>query len=424
MTTGSIATTLRTTGLTVLMCGAVTAVTTAERARAADWPQWGGPDRNFTVQSAGLSTDWPAKGPKQLWSRKLGDGYSGISVVGDTLYTMYHNGRQECVIAIGASDGKTTWEHCYDVQFYSGLDRSFGVGPRSTPLVTNDHVFSAGITGLLHCIDRKTGKVVWSHDLMRDYGATQMRWGYASSPIAFEQLVILPVGGHDHGVMAFEQKTGAVAWSQHDFVNGYSSPILIDLDGEQQLVMFVADGVVGLNPRNGGAIWSFAHETNYDINASTPIWLGDNILFLSSAYDTGSRALKLGRSNGKTNVEQLWFTPKMKIHFGSAIRVGDLIYGSSGGNGPVFLSAVNVKTGKMAFRKRGIVAKAQLIYADGKLIMIDEEGNLVIATPKADGVVVHAKVKLLDRVSWTGPTLVGTKLFIRDKKTIKALDLG
>ncbi len=391
----------------------------------AQWAQFGGPHRNFSSDEKGLNTNWPANGPRKLWSRDLGDGYSAISVDGNVLYTMYGKGRKESVIALDANSGKTLWEHTYPANLFKKFDKNFGTGPRATPLIVDERVYTLGAAAMMFCLDQKTGKRIWSHDLIKEFGATKPRWGYASSALAYKNTVIVPVGGQGHSIMAFDQKSGSVVWARHDFANGYSSPILIDVGGQEQLVVFMADEVVGLNPANGDLYWTHPHKTAYQINASMPIWGGggDNILFVTSAYDTGARGLKLTRSGDKTTVKELWYQPKMKVHFGSTIRIGDYVYGSTGGNGPVFFAAVNIRTGKLSFRKRNVMSKAQLLYADGKLIMLDEDGDLAIATATPDDIEIHSKVSLLEKVAWTVPTLVDGKLYIRDLKSIMALEL-
>lgn len=391
---------------------------------SAQWPQFGGPNRDFSSPTTGLRDAWPKNGPKKLWTRELGEGYSGIAADGGTLYTLYRDGDKEIAVALDAENGKTVWEHAYPIKVFRRMARNFGVGPRSTPLVTADQVYTVGVSGVLHCLDRKTGKPVWSHDLVKEFGASQPMWGYASSPLLYKGTVILPVGGKSHGVMAFNKADGTVVWSTGDSPNAYSSPMLIDVDGQRQLVVLDARDVVGLNPDDGTALWSHPHKTDWDVNATLPVWCGDNRLLISSAYGSGTRLLQLSRAGGITSVKELWFQRKMKVHFGSMIRIGDYAYGSSGDNSAVFFAGVNLKTGEMAFRQRGTIAKAQLIRADGKLVILDEDGNLAIGTVTPKGLTIHAKARLLDKVSWTAPTLSGTTVFLRDRKTIMAVDLG
>ncbi|MEE8169670.1 MAG: PQQ-binding-like beta-propeller repeat protein [Phycisphaerae bacterium] len=389
----------------------------------AQWTQWGGPQRDFTAKDARLSSEWPESGPKRLWERDLGHGYSTILVDEGVLYTLYRDGNQDVVAAMDAASGETKWEHRYDAPPYAGLDKSFGYGARATPLIVDDRIYSVGAIGHLFCLDKKSGAVIWSHDLIGEYGGTKVRWGYSSSPIAYADTIILPVGGSRHGIMAFDQETGKVKWSKHDFDNAYASPLIIQVEGQEHLIAFVSDQVVGLDPRNGAKHWSHKHETSYDVNAASPVWCDDNILIVSSGYDTGTRALQLSKKGRRVRAKELWFNRDLRVHHGNVIRIGDYIYGSHGKRGPAFLTAIHVKDGKTVWQERGF-AKTTALLADGKLIVLDEDGKLGLISVSPDGMTIHQSVNLLERVAWTAPTLVGGTLYVRDLKKIMALDVG
>lgn len=391
------------------------------------WRQWGGPDRNFHSDSTGLARSWPATGPRELWSRPLGEGYSTVIADEATLYTMYREEPDEIVVALAASSGKTRWEHRYPAPLLEDMDygywlRQAGPGPYSTPLLVGDRLYAVGVTGAFHALDKKTGKVLWSHDLDREFGMSGYR-GYASSPIAYADTVILPVGGPGRAVVAFDQVTGVVQWKRQDFQLAPASPIVINVDGEDQLVVFAPQSIVGLDPRNGELLWSHPHETNHGLNISTPVWGEGNLLFCSSAYNGGSRVIRLMREDGKTTAEELWFNNRVRLHFGNAIRIGDLVLGTSGDFGPAFFTALDINSGEEAWRERSF-ARSQMVYADGMLVIVDEDGDLALATPTQQGLKVHARTELLTENAWTPPTLVGTKLYIRDRKNIVALDLS
>lgn len=391
-------------------------------AQSADWSQWGGPNRNFKSPATGLATSWPSTGPRKLWSRELGEGFSSISVEGGKLFTMYRKGEQELVVALDAATGKTLWEYCYDASFSKEYDMSNGPGPHATPLITGDLVFAAGATGKLHCLNKQTGKPVWSHDLIKEFNATLRVNGYSCSPIAYKNTVVMMVGGQGHALIAFNQKDGAIAWKKNDYKNSTSSPIIINVDGQNQLVAFMFGEIIGIDPDNGDLLWSHPHETDFGLNTSTPVWGNDNLLFVSSGYNGGSRVLKLSRANGKTSVEELWSHRLMRVHFGTCIRIGDYVYGSSGDFGPAPFTAVNVKTGKIASRDRSFT-RANFVFADGHFIILDEDGYLTLAAPTPEGIKVNSKVELLHSLSWTPPTIAGTTLYIRDRKNVMALDL-
>jgi outer membrane protein assembly factor BamB len=401
------------------------------RADAQDWLQFGGPDRNFTAPSTGLATVWPSDGPTEIWNRELGDGYSGILVEGDRLYTMYREQAgffdfgaedQDVVIALDARNGTTIWEYRYEAPELRRMDLTYGQGPHSTPLIVGDRLFAVGAMGHFFALDKNTGEVLWSRNLYDEFGAVWER-GYSASPIAWEGTVILPTGMRGQSVVSFDQATGDVVWRRHDFAYGPASPILIDVDGQPQMVFFMANGPIGIDPGNGDLLWEHRHRTSYGLNISTPVWNSeDNILFLSSGYNGGSRALELSRVGNETEVEEVWTSSRMRIHFGTAIRIGDFVYGSSGDFGPAFMVAMDINTGEVAWQERTF-ARASMIHADGKLIILDEDGTLGLALVTADGLRVLAEADVLRNNSWTAPTLSGTRLYLRDRRTIKALAL-
>ena len=387
-----------------------------------DWSQWGGPSRNFVSNSKGLAASWPEKGPRQLWTRPLGEGHSSILASGNTLYTMYSQGEQEIVIALAADTGKTIWEHKYDAPT-AGMNYKEGLGPHSTPLLVGDRLFTVGAIGKFYALDKKTGKVLWFHDLWKEYNGTKMGRGYSCSPLLYKNTIIVTLGGQGQTLIAFNPTDGTVAWKNQSLDMSPASPIIISVDGQDQLVAFMGKQIAGVDPNNGELLWTHPHATDWGLNISTPVWGNDNLLFLSSAYNGGSRVLKLAQAGGKTTVTELWFHRRLRVHHGTAIRIGDYVYASSGDFGPAFFSAVNVKTGEIAFQDRSF-PKTSFLYADGKLIMLDEDGNLVLATVSPTGLKVISKVSLLKHLAWTVPTLVGTKLYVRDRQTIAALDLS
>jgi outer membrane protein assembly factor BamB len=416
-------------GLSVL-CGPTPAAT--DQSAAAAWPQWGGPHRNFVVDSHGLANAWPASGPKRLWSRALGEGHSAIAVDGGRLYTMYRplgmmsvvrRSEEEVIAAVDANTGKTLWEHKY-ASPTSGVDFSEGAGPHSTPLVTSDRVYATGSRKELFALNKADGTVVWSHDLIKEYGATPPDRGYSCSPLLYNGHIIVSVGGAHQSLAAFDARTGSLVWKKGDFEHSPNSPIVIDVDGQEQIAFFAGDVVAGVDPANGNTLWTYPHKTDWGLNISTPIWSpSDHLLFVSSAYSGGSRLLELHKSGGRTTVTQKWFNNRMRIHIGTAIRIGGAIIGSSGDFGPAFLSAVDIGSGKVLWQDRTF-ARAQLLYADGKLVILDEDGTLGLATAGTDGLKVLAKASVLQNLAWTPPSLVGTRLYVRDRKTMAAFDLG
>jgi len=393
----------------------------------AGWPQWGGPTRNFRLESPSVSIGWPAAGPRTLWSRPLGEGYSAVLESDGVLYTLYREGEQEVVVALDAETGETRWQHAYAAPLpknpvFDFWNTSAGPGPYASPLLVDGRLFALGVGGLLHVLDAGTGEVVWRKDLVAEFRPPDFR-ASAASPIAHGDHVILPVGGPGQGLVALDRATGNVAWKAQDFQDAPASPILIEVDGQEQLVVFGRETVAGVSPADGELYWTHPHATEYGLNISTPVWGDDGILLLSSAYNGGSRALRLTREGGKTRVEELWFDNRMRVHFGNMIRSGDLVIGTSGDFGPAFFTALDVRTGEEAWRERSL-ARSHMVFAGGKLVIVDEDGEIAVATPTASGLEIHGRAQVLKENAWTPPTLVGNRLYVRDRSSVMALDLG
>lgn len=402
---------------------ALTVALALQPAFAGDWTQWGGPDRNFMPTATGLAAKWPDAGPKQLWSRDLGPGHSAISVEAGTLYTMYRKGDQDVVIALNASDGKTVWETAYDAPAKPDMMLDFGPGPHSTPLIVGDRVFVASALVICTALDKKTGKILWSHDLMKDFNASHVGRGYGPSPIAYNDLVIMPAGGKDTGVVAYKQADGALAWKTPPMRATQSSLILARINGEDHLIGGMGVDRFGLNPSTGEFRWRTQVDQQSATMMSTPLFLPPDKVFYSAAYGAGSYLFQIKPRDGGYDAEKLWFDPKTKVQHATVVTDGKTIFGSSGDFGPAFLMGIDLKEGRPLWRERGF-AKANLLRADGKLIILDEEGHLALATADENGVNVISKFKPLEDKAWTVPTLVGRALYLRDNKRIMAYDIG
>ena len=409
----------------------------------AQWPQWGGPNRDFTMQSQGLADSWPEKGPQKLWKKRLGDGYSSIVVDDGALYTMYRKGKTsfEYTVALDATTGRKLWE----TKHASPVPRTARdhPGPHSTPLVVGDRLFAVGRNAVLRCYRKADGEVLWEQDLVDKFGATFSEWGYSPSPIAYDNLIITPVSrrspkfanvapsapreadkpvdenAEGRTLMAFDQEDGQVAWKTQDIGIDHSSPILIDVQGQMQLVLLTPEAVFAVAPATGELLWrqNFDRVSGYMV---TPLWIDGSLLFFSTP-DTGSRALELAKQENGTVPNERWHNRQMRLSFANPVQVGDLVVGSSGH--PAITTGVNIKSGKRAWADRSF-GGATFLHADGKLIILDVDGQLGLATATPEGLTVHSKCKVTEKESFTAPTLVGTTLYVRDRKNIMAFDLG
>jgi outer membrane protein assembly factor BamB len=214
-----------------------------------------------------------------------------------------------------------------------------------------------------------------------------------------------------------------VVWKRHDFGNSHASPILARVNGQEQVIALLDKTIVGLNPENGDLLWTHAHDTIGDHTAVTPVWGEDGLLFVSSAYDGSSHVLYLNREKGSTLPTQLWTHKKMRLHHSNAVRVGDYVYGANGDFGPTFLQCVNVKTGEILWRDRSF-ARASIVHlGEGNAILLDEDGILALVTLSPKRIEVHSRTEVLENKAWTPPSIAGKRLYLRDRKTILAIEL-
>jgi len=387
------------------------------------WLQWGGPGQDFKAPAAELASSWPADGPEELWRRPLGAGYSAILVEGGRLFTMYREGGEEVVVSLDAASGETLWEYRYDQPLHPRHLSGYGDGPRSTPAIDGDLLFTISVAGRLHALNKHDGRVLWSRELWVDglEGSFNVH-GYSSSPLAYGDLVIVAVGGDNGGLVAFDRSDGSVKWQTSAFRNSYSSPRLLEIAGESQVLVFMSAELIAVSPETGELRWRYPHENQFGHNINMPVVLGGDTIFLSSPQ-IGSRGLRVARAGEGFEVEELWSTRRIQLYHVASVLDGDWVYGSTGVTSPAFMAAVNARTGEIGWRERGF-AKANCLGADGKLVILDEDGVLYLASATPTELVVHAQTQLVDRIAWTVPTLVGTTLYVRDRSQILALDLG
>jgi outer membrane protein assembly factor BamB len=416
----------------LLMLLAPVAILFVSAPALAQWPQWGGPNRNFVVQSEALADSWPEQGPRQVWKRPLGDGYSAIVVDDGVLYTMYRKSRDdqtEYTIALDAQTGQTVWESGHPSAIPQGNDESVRrfTGPNATPLICGTRLYTVGRNAVLRCFNRSEGSVLWSHDLVAEFGAGVDRYGYSPSPIAYSTAVVVSPGmpaesdPKGHSMIAFDQATGNVLWKGHDFSTSHASPVLINFDGQDQLVQHTADGVIAVDPANGQLVWEHKFPEEHKAGAmATPVWNGKDTLYCSSG--TLGCGIRLVNNGNKVSAEEAWSSRKVPLGMGTPVLVGDLLVGSKLAQTGVAL-AVNINTGKREWLDRAFGASTY-VHADGKLVILNQEGELGLATLGPKGLRVSSRCQVGAQYSFSAPTLVGSTLYLRDESHIMALDLG
>lgn len=404
-------------------CGLLTllSATLAASADAADWPQFGGPTRDF-VAPAATPAAWPDSGPTIVWERPLGEGYSSVAVFGERLYTMYRAGEHEVVVALAADGAEEVWSHAYEAPIPDYMERDRGLGPHATPLVTDERIFTVGVGGALLALERESGELLWRRDLVTELGGTTDIRGYPASALAYDDLVILPVGGEGQSLVAFRQSDGEIVWRSGDFDNSMSSPRLVELGGATQVVSLLEGVVAGFDPGAGDPLWHHPHAAHRGIRSIViPIPLDGERLFVSTQHG-GSAVLGVASSDGGYAVEEHWSTNQVRFHFTSPLRLGDVVYGSSGDFGPVPMTAISLATGEVLWRDRSF-QRANLVQVGRRSLLLDEDGALGLVTLTPEGLEVHAKTELLDELAWTPPTVVRNRVYVRTRARILALEL-
>ena len=383
-------------------------------ASAADWPQYRGLNRDGRSSETGLADRWPESGPEVLWRANLGSGYSGMAIVDDRVYTMFGDQEDEIAAAFDAATGAEVWRFRMD----ENLRSSQGDGPRATPTVADGMVFVLGARSKLFALDAATGERRWGMDLERELGARVPEWGTSTSPLVDGGYVIVDVAGRqDHGVVAFDKKTGEIIWHSGNHRPAYSSPIAVSLAGERQIVLFTAEGLRGVSATDGEQLWLAPWTTDWDVNAATPLFVPRNGIFISSGYDTGATLLQVVEEGGDFEVSQVWRSRVMKNHFNSSVLVGAFIYGFDDGN----LKCIDALTGEEKWRARRGFSKGSLIYADGKLYVMGGGGNLGLIEATPEGFHPLSRARVLEGKTWTMPSLSNGVLFLRNSEEMIAL---
>lgn len=379
----------------------------------ATWPQWRGPNRDGVSKETGLLKQWPADGPALVWKAAgAGSGYSSFSIANGRLYTMGLRGDREFVMAFDTATGKEAWATAHGGKFEN--DR--GNGPRGTPTVDGDRIYALGGNGDLSALEARTGKLIWSKNVLKEFGGSQIRWGISESPLVVGNKVLVNAGGPNASVVALNKNDGSVIWKSQSDGAGYSSGIPLQINGGTQVVFFTDARAVGLDLNDGKLLWDYSRPSNNVANIATPIARGNRV-FISSDYGTGGGVVEI-KPDGKA--QEIWFTKEMRNHHSSSVLVGDYLYGFSS----AILTAMKFDTGEVAWRDRS-VGKGSLVYADGLLYCFSEKGvmGLVEATPTGYVEKGRFTIQMGNLPTWTHPVVAGGRLYLRDQDTIYAYDV-
>ncbi len=390
--------------------------------RADDWPQWLGPRRDGTSLEQAVLDSFPAGGPKVVWQRDVGEGYSGPVVAGERLILFHRVGDEDVVDCLQAVTGKPQWKFAYPSNYSDSVGK--GDGPRSTPLITGDKIITLGAEGTLHCLTLDEGKKVWSRSLTKEYKTPLGYFGIGSSPVAEGNLLLVNVGGPQAGIVAFDLADGKEAWRATKDPPSYSSPVVCTVDGVRHAVFFTRTGALVLDPKTGKVRYDqyWRARINESVNAATPLVIGD-LAFFSASYDTGALLLKLR----KDGAEKVWEDGDiMSSQYNTCVHLDGHLYGFDGrvdSRTPPTFRCFELKTRKVKWDKAEF-GNGSMVLADGRLIVLTEKGDLCLvqATPAAFR--ETGRARLLE----AGPcraqiALANGRLYARDLKKLVCVDM-
>jgi outer membrane protein assembly factor BamB len=389
-------------------------------AAAQDWPQWRGPNRDAAVKSGSVPTTWP-KTLKEEWKVPVGVGHSSPVVAGGRIYVFARQGEEEVLLSLDAVTGKEIWRSSQPIAYemHPGAV-GHGKGPKSTPLVYKGNVYTFGISGVLSAHDARTGKLKW-REFSKQYPKTSPLFGTAMSPLIDRGLLIAHVGGPDKGALtAFDPETGAIKWTNEVDGPAYSSPIVVTLAGVRQVVTSTQVNVIGVDVGNGKLLWKLPAKTKYDENSVTAIAFKDMVIFAREGQ--GLTAIRLEKQDNGFAPKEVWNNKENMMYLNSPVLVGNTLYGMSSLKKGQFF-AIDADTGKTLWQGPGRVGEnAAILNLEGKvLLLLINDGNLVVLPTNAKEYLPAAQYTVADSPTWAHPVVIGNRILIKDQTTLRSL---
>ena len=395
---------------------AVIVLTSAAAAAVADdWPQFRGINRDGISAETGLLKSWPEGEPKRLWQAEIGQGFSSVAVVDNTVYATGFVGDDLMVTALDAS-GKQLWRQRVD-KAGGGAGKK---GARGTTTIDGDRLYLLTEDGNLVCLKTADGAKVWSKNILSEYGAKNIQWRLAESLLIDGDRVICAPGGRA-SLVALDKKTGNEVWAVEpvDPKTNYASAVIIETGGLRQIVSFAQKSVFGASADTGKLLWKHPHTTSYDVNATSVVFK-DGMIFVTSGYGTGSEGLKLSVSDGKASVSQAWTNKELDDHFGGVVLLDGKVYGTAFRGG---LACIDLASGNTVYKKRE-VKKSSNIYADGKLYCQGHDGTVQLVNPGDGSVVSSFSIEVKQKnMMWAHPAISAGRLYIHHDETLSVYDI-
>jgi outer membrane protein assembly factor BamB len=380
-----------------------------------EWPGFRGPRRDGVVPGAALAEDWTALPPRELWRIRVGPGWSSFAVAGRRLFTQEQRGELEVVVAYDAETGAELWAHESPSRFFETLG---GAGPRATPTLSDGRLFALGAEGLLHRLDPTTGEVVWQADLRTDAEREPPMWGFASSPLVLDEVVLVHAGGEgDRGLLAYGVDDGRLRWGAPAGDHSYSSPQLAEIAGERYVPVVSGEGMTLHDPEDGTVVWDYEWSTE-TYRALQPLVVGDSSLLISTGQGVGTRRLDLRREAGGFSTTERWTSRGLKPDFNDYAAHEGHLYGFD----PNILACIDLETGEQRW-KGGRYGHGQLLLlpdAD-QLLVLSEKGEIVLVRATPEKLEELARLPVLHAKTWNHPVLVNDRLYVRNGEEAVAL---
>ncbi len=391
------------------------------RHTASDWPQWQGPDRTRISRETGLLKEWPASGPRTIWTaNNLGTGYGSMSISGDRVFVQGARGESSFVIALNRADGKEVWAKAIG-PIETRMRTNMGAGPRGTPTVDGDRLYALSENGDLACLRTSDGSPVWQLNILKEFGGSQLQWMVSESPLVDGAHVVVSPGGPGAGMAKLDKMTGKTVWTSKDLSDtaGYSSITVADIQGVRTYMTFTARAGVGVRASDGKLMFSYARAANNVANIATPVFSGGKVFF-SSAYGAGGGLLALNVKDGEVAATEVYHTPNMRNHHGGMVVVDGYLYGFS----DLILTCLEFATGNVMWRDRS-VGKGSVTYADGHLYVQGENSTVGLVEATSAGYREKGRFTIPEKgqLSWAHPVISDGRLYVRNQDTLLVYDI-
>ncbi len=387
-----------------------------------DSPEYRGQNRDGIILGKPLRMDWDAKPPKKLWRHPIGLGWGSFAVFDRQAWTIEQRGADELVVCYDVETGDELWSHTDTVRFESVQG---GVGPRTTPTIHEGKSYSVGGTGILNCLDAKTGQRIWSRNILDDAGSANLSWGQAGSPLIVEDLVIVSPGCNDtaskakkSAVIAYRRDNGEKVWTMGDRIGSYASPQLATLGGQRQVLIFDGLGLMALSPEDGNLLWQFDWTNSPQVNAAQPLIVDEHTVLIGAGYAVGAALIDVTKTESGWLAKEIWTSKQFKLKFNSAVRHGDYVYGLDEG----LLTCLSLKDGRRQW-KQGRYGYGQMLLAKDRLLILSEEGDVVLIPASAVAPRELARFHAIDGKTWNNPALARGRLLVRNSEEAACYDL-